>query len=70
MYSDGVIEAKNSADERFGEDRLLDTLSKSTGDAQSMLQLVRRSVSDFTGETVLSDDMAVMLLEYISEKSE
>lgn len=70
LYSDGVIEAKNRADERFGEERLLDTISKSTGDVQSLLHSVRRSVSDFTGEPVFSNDIAIILLEYISEKEE
>ena len=67
FYTDGVTEAFNSANELFGEDRLLEELSRRPGQtaAQSVagvLEAVRRHA----GENPQSDDIAMLALRRLS----
>lgn len=62
FYTDGVTEAFNSADEQFGEERLLELIR--AGAEQSpdeMLQTLRRQLTDFVGERAQSDDITIVI---------
>jgi sigma-B regulation protein RsbU (phosphoserine phosphatase) len=62
LFTDGVTEARNSSDEEFGEERLLQILRSSQGlDGDKLQQMILQKVNDFClGE--LSDDTTIMVL--------
>ncbi len=59
LYSDGIIEAKNSAGELFGDERLNDVLVKNGNNrfAQAL-----QSLNDFTGDEHQNDDVTFVEL--------
>ena len=66
LYTDGVTEAMNAAEELYGEDRLLAALNKSAykDDPTALLREIARSVTDFVGEAEQSDDITMLGLNY------
>jgi sigma-B regulation protein RsbU (phosphoserine phosphatase) len=65
MYSDGVTEAMNAAEEEFGRDRLVETL-RGLGecDAQTVVATVTQRVHDHVGpEAVPGDDLTLLVLK-------
>ncbi len=67
VYTDGVTEAFNAADEELGDERLLEQLTRKPGatpkeSVTSVLELVRRHVGDHPP----SDDIAVLALRRIT----
>ena len=63
LYSDGVTEATNDADEEYGDARLracLEPLRRAP--VADVLQAVRDSVKAFTGDVPPQDDVTVMVL--------
>ena len=67
MYTDGVTEAMNSAEELYGEERLLAALNQSANahDPVALLGEITRSVADFAGEAEQSDDITMLGLTYL-----
>jgi len=59
LYSDGVIEAKNSTDELFGDERLKDVLVKNDDNRFSQ---TLQSLNDFTGDEHQNDDVTFVEL--------
>ena len=70
LYTDGITEAFNPANEAFGRQRLEDALRHGAGDPLSRLvQGTVAAVRDFTGDAAQSDDitcLAVRLLDAAS----
>jgi len=65
VFSDGVSEAMNAADEEFGEARLLETIRRTgTGDAQALVDAIVEAVRRFAAGAVQSDDITVMVIRY------
>jgi sigma-B regulation protein RsbU (phosphoserine phosphatase) len=66
MYTDGVTEAINEAEEFYGEERLDDLLDSASAEAtpDSITQLVSDDVITFTGQHEQADDITVMTLAY------
>jgi len=65
IYTDGVAEAMNSADELFGTDRMIEALNISGGDSpKDILGVVRAAVDDFVKEAPQFDDLTMLCLEY------
>lgn len=65
VYSDGITEARNTADVEFGEARLgsfLRELHGSQAPARIGLQLLRKRVRDFVGERTMPDDETAVLI--------
>ena len=61
MFTDGVTEAMNIANEEFGEQRLEDTLASHAQDScQGVIDAIKASVKAFAGEAEQSDDITVM----------
>lgn len=61
LYSDGVTEAANGADEEFGEDRLLSVVCGTDRKcAQSIVEAVHAAVRDFTAGQPQADDITVV----------
>jgi len=64
LYTDGVVEAFNAADEPFGEDRLLRILLRSRNAAiEEMLQTVLRSLENWTCRVNPGDDVSLVGIE-------
>jgi len=60
-YTDGVTEARNSADEEFSEERLGRVIERASNlPLEAMMDEVRDEVGDFTGIGVLEDDCALL----------
>lgn len=67
-YTDGVIELRNSENEQFGEERLLNTLfDERFSHRQDILQLLLQKSMDYAGiqnPSALCDDITMALLQW------
>ncbi len=65
VYSDGVTEAVDAAEEEFGESRLLDAIAQAgTGNAQALVDAVIDAVQRHTAGTAQNDDVTLMAIRY------
>lgn len=67
LYSDGIIELKNSQNKQYGEERLLDILLKDTSPPESTLNKIMEDVSRFTRLSdfkKICDDITMILVEF------
>ncbi|MBR3126273.1 MAG: SpoIIE family protein phosphatase, partial [Mogibacterium sp.] len=65
VYTDGVPEATNAADEMFGTDRMLDALNADkSAPVEELLRNVRTAVTEFTPGVEPFDDLTMLALEY------
>ena len=65
LYTDGVPEATNAAEELFGANRMLAALNeKPEAGAKDILSQVRRAVDAFVGDAEQFDDLTMLCLEY------
>lgn len=63
LYSDGVSEAMNGRLEEFGEGRLLDLISASSGsDAESLCGRMLERVEEFRGTAEQNDDITIVVI--------
>jgi serine phosphatase RsbU (regulator of sigma subunit) len=63
IFTDGLIEAVNEADQEFGESRLLDLLqSNDSAGAEATLKNLLSAVDAFVGHTRQHDDITCLLL--------
>jgi len=67
FYTDGLVEAMNSAEEIYGFDRLKDTICNTMANlnAEAMIQHILQDVHVFVGEAEQYDDMTVVVLHCI-----
>lgn len=66
IYTDGILEMRNSSNEQFGEDRLLEILLKSHSGPKQLLLDIKKSAYRFAGVKTaddLQDDITMALLE-------
>ncbi|MCX7709776.1 MAG: SpoIIE family protein phosphatase [Clostridia bacterium] len=66
LYTDGVIELKNSSNEQYGEERLLNILLKDTSDPAGTLLHIMDSACEFAGISntrSIPDDITLALIE-------
>ncbi len=62
LYSDGVTEARDPADEEYGEERLTALLQQNRGaSARSLLDEVRGALTDFMAGTAAADDITMVI---------
>ena len=65
IYSDGVPEARNSSQEMFQLERLLESLNKNrNGSPEEIAQAVKADIDEFVGEAEQFDDLTMLSLEY------
>ena len=65
LYTDGVVEAQNMAQELYGEDRLLTYLNAHPDDGpEAVLKGVREDVDLFVGDAEQFDDITMLMVEY------
>jgi len=68
FYTDGVTEAKNSANEFFGEERLAAVLKRAAMEHLSPLELdqsIRDALAEFVGDAEQFDDITVVSLKIL-----
>lgn len=64
LYTDGITEARNGAQELYGVERLMDAVrSTATLDVDAMGERLLAGVTEFTGGGEPSDDIALVILE-------
>ncbi len=65
VYTDGVSEATNGAEEMFGEDRLVDTLNQNAEEGpEALIRRVRGAVDRFADHSQQFDDITMLCLKY------
>jgi sigma-B regulation protein RsbU (phosphoserine phosphatase) len=70
IYTDGVTERSNVADAEFGVNRLMETLSQSSGDsAQVIDQKLRSAITHFADGLPLKDDISWIVMKRTDFKS-
>jgi sigma-B regulation protein RsbU (phosphoserine phosphatase) len=66
IYSDGVTEAQNSAAEFFGKKRLQQVVAaQAAGNCLAIHDAIQEAVAAFTEGAAQSDDITVLVLEYV-----
>jgi serine phosphatase RsbU (regulator of sigma subunit) len=62
MYSDGVVDARNAADERFGADRLAEAVKSGPGAAaDAICAAIMNDVCAFQGDAAQFDDITLLV---------
>jgi serine phosphatase RsbU (regulator of sigma subunit) len=65
VYSDGIIESRNNADQEFGGERLEAELRLArTGSADRVLFSILAAVQDFAAPNVLTDDTSLVVVRH------
>ena len=65
VYTDGVAEASNAANELFGTDRMLDALNKEPGAVpEKLLENVMDGINEFVQGAEQFDDITMLALKY------
>lgn len=62
LFSDGVTDAQNAADEEFGEERLVECVRAAKGDSSAaIIDRVMAAIDAFAGETPQFDDITLFV---------
>ena len=70
VYTDGVPEANNSANELYGTERMLNALNRSdTEDLKGLLEAVRQDVDRFVDGAEQFDDLTMMCLRFMGKEN-
>jgi serine phosphatase RsbU (regulator of sigma subunit) len=68
LYTDGVTDAENGKGEMFGEDRLLDYVTRrSTGSTSDLVIGLQDEIRTFTGRQDFDDDLTIVALRRLSD---
>ena len=69
VYTDGVAEATNSANELYGTDRMIEALNKNANvTATELLINMKHEVDEFTGDAPQFDDITMLCLKYFGKE--
>ena len=61
VYTDGVPEAANAAEDMFGEDRLVDALNRNVdAGPEELVHIVQEAVSEFAGDAPQFDGITIL----------
>jgi sigma-B regulation protein RsbU (phosphoserine phosphatase) len=67
VYSDGVTDAQNIAEEEFGTDRLVEVLKQQSGATpSSVVEAVFEAIDGFAGDAPQFDDITMLILRRIA----
>ena len=66
VFSDGISEAENDAEEEFGDDRIIQSIQATTDSAEPRVVLDRlfAHLREFTVSALQADDMTALILRY------
>jgi sigma-B regulation protein RsbU (phosphoserine phosphatase) len=67
LYTDGIIEAENEAEEMYGTERLLSLVTDMdpAASAEDFIQAILQDVAQFAGSAEQYDDMTVVVLKKV-----
>ena len=69
LYSDGVLESRNNADQEFGFERIEAQLRRArSGSAEAVLFSVLAAVQDFAAPHALIDDTSLVAVRYRNDR--
>ena len=69
VYTDGVPEATDAAEEMFGEERLMDTLNQHPdAGPEAVIRNVHEAVNRFAGDAPQFDDITLLCFQYNGKK--
>ena len=69
VYTDGIIEAKNTSGEMFGEERLIDALNQiPDAEPKELLDNVQKAIALFTEDVPQFDDITMLSVRYRGRK--
>jgi len=64
FYTDGIVEAINSNEEEFGEERLREIISNNPNlDSASLIARIHEKLMEFVGDALQYDDLTLMVLK-------
>jgi sigma-B regulation protein RsbU (phosphoserine phosphatase) len=67
VYSDGITESVNLADEEFGEERLVTVVQKNLVSSSSKIRdRIDEALSRFVGTAAPVDDMTLLILKRVA----
>ena len=65
MYTDGLVECKNSENQMYGKGRLLRNIFKNAqSDAQGIRDILIKDASEYFGQRVRDDDVTLVVLKH------
>ena len=65
LYTDGVTEATDAAEELYGEERLLAFMNQNASlEARELLPTLKNHIDEFVGEAPQFDDMTMLMFDY------
>jgi sigma-B regulation protein RsbU (phosphoserine phosphatase) len=64
-YTDGVVDARNSAEESYGEERLMALLAEGGATAQTLIERVDSTLGAFIADAAQFDDVAMLAVRRI-----
>jgi len=64
LYTDGLTEAENSANEQFMEERMIDVAKDTSHSPQLMIEQMFNAVHQFVGNAEQSDDLTMLAIQY------
>jgi phosphoserine phosphatase RsbU/P len=71
IYTDGVTEAQNAAGEFFGKKRLRDTvIAHAASSCAAIHEAIQEAVATFTEGAAQSDDITVLVLDYLGVQAD
>lgn len=71
LYTDGVVEATNSLEVLYGDDRLQSIVnSRKFTSMKEMVEIIRRDVDRFVGNAPQFDDMTMLAFKYTRNENE
>jgi sigma-B regulation protein RsbU (phosphoserine phosphatase) len=65
LFSDGIVEARNSDREMFGEERIKEVIARNTGDARAIIDELLKTMTLHLGEDAeQEDDVTIVSLHH------
>jgi sigma-B regulation protein RsbU (phosphoserine phosphatase) len=68
LHTDGVTDAKNGADEAFGDDRLDATLARKANGSRAVIGGVLDALETFTGGSPPADDYTLLAMTFVRSR--
>jgi PAS domain S-box-containing protein len=70
LYTDGILDQTNAAGERYGKERLYNTLQEHRNEPlQKTMQLIKDSLVKFANSEGSDDDISLLMIEYTGDES-
>ena len=68
LHTDGVTDAKGTADDAFGTDRLDATLARAATGSRAMIGSVLEALEQFTGGGPPADDYTLLAMTFVRSR--